>query len=98
MGIGVSLILIAVGAVLAFAVHVTTTGFNVNTVGYILLVVGAIGALISLVFWSSWGGIRRSRAGAQDRRRGRGSLEPAGGVAVGPRFAGPADAALPSRH
>ena len=57
MGIGVSLILIAVGAVLAFAVHVTTTGFNVNTVGYILLVVGIVGGLISLVFWSSWGGV-----------------------------------------
>jgi hypothetical protein len=57
VGIGVSLILIAVGAVLAFAVHVTTTGFDVNTVGYILLVVGAVGALISLVFWSSWGGV-----------------------------------------
>ena len=57
MGIGVSLILIAVGAVLAFAVHVTTTGFDVNTVGYILLIVGAVGALISLVFWSSWGGV-----------------------------------------
>jgi hypothetical protein len=55
------LILIAVGAVLAFAVHVTTSGFNVNTVGYILLVVGAIGALISLVFWSSWGGVAGSR-------------------------------------
>ena len=57
MGIGVSLILIAVGAVLAFAVHVTTSGFNVNTIGYILLVVGIVGALISLVFWSSWGGV-----------------------------------------
>ena len=52
----VSLLLIAVGAVLAFAVHVTTSGFNINTVGIILLVVGAIGALISLIFWSSWGG------------------------------------------
>ena len=61
MGIGVSLILIAVGAVLAFAVHVTTSGFNVNTVGYILLVVGAVGALISLVFWSSWGGVGGAR-------------------------------------
>jgi hypothetical protein len=55
------LILIAVGAVLAFAVHVTTSGFNVNTVGYILLVVGAVGALISLVFWSSWGGVGGGR-------------------------------------
>jgi hypothetical protein len=56
MGVGVSLILIAVGAVMAFAVHVTTSGFNVNTIGYILLVVGIVGALLSLVFWSSWAG------------------------------------------
>ena len=57
MGIGVSLILIAVGAVLAFAVNVTTSGFDINTVGYILLIVGVVGALISLIFWSSWGGV-----------------------------------------
>jgi hypothetical protein len=61
VGIGVSLILIAVGAVLAFAVHVTTSGFNVNTVGYILLIVGVVGALISLMFWSSWGGVGGAR-------------------------------------
>jgi len=57
MGIGVSLLLIAVGAVLAFAVHVTGHCFNIHTIGIILLVVGAIGALISIIFWSSWGGI-----------------------------------------
>jgi hypothetical protein len=56
MGVGVSLLLIAAGAVLAWAVDVTTSGFNVNTVGYILLVVGIIGLLLSLVFWSSWAG------------------------------------------
>ncbi len=56
MGIGISLILIAVGAVLAFAVHVTGHGFNLHTIGIILLVVGAIGALLSMIFWSSWGG------------------------------------------
>ena len=56
MGLGVSLILIAVGAVMAWAVHVTASGFNVHTVGYILLVVGIVGALLSLVFWSSWAG------------------------------------------
>ena len=56
MGIGVSLILIAVGAVLAFAVNATTSGFNVHTVGWILLAVGALGVLLSLAFWSSWGG------------------------------------------
>lgn len=56
MGTGVSLILIAVGAVLAWAVNVTTSGFNVNTVGYILLVVGIVGFALSLIFWSSWAG------------------------------------------
>jgi beta-lactamase regulating signal transducer with metallopeptidase domain len=56
MGLGVSLILIAAGAIMAWAVHLTTTGFNVNTIGYILLVVGIIGALLSLIFWSSWAG------------------------------------------
>jgi putative Mn2+ efflux pump MntP len=66
VGIGVSLILIAVGAVLAFAVHVTTNGFDVNTVGYILLVIGIIGALISLAFWSTWGGVSRRRTVVAD--------------------------------
>jgi len=61
MGIGVSLILIAVGAVLAFAVHVTTSGFNLHTIGWILLIVGAIGVFLSLIFWSSWGGFGGER-------------------------------------
>jgi ABC-type nickel/cobalt efflux system permease component RcnA len=67
MGIGVSLILIAVGAVLAFAVNVTTSGFNVNTVGWILLVVGAIGVLLSLAFWSSWGSFGSRRTVVTER-------------------------------
>jgi hypothetical protein len=57
VGIGVSILLIAVGAVLAFAVHVSTSGFNLHTIGWILLIVGAIGVLLSLIFWSSWGGV-----------------------------------------
>jgi len=56
MGVGLSLLLIAGGAILAWAVNVSTSGFNVNTIGYILLVVGIIGLLLSLVFWSSWAG------------------------------------------
>jgi uncharacterized membrane protein len=56
MGVGVGLIMIAVGAILAWAIDVDTSGFNVNTIGYILLVVGAVGVLLSLVFWSSWAG------------------------------------------
>jgi hypothetical protein len=56
MGLGVSLILIAVGAVLAWAVHVSTSGVNVHTIGVILLIVGLVGALLSMIFWSSWAG------------------------------------------
>ena len=56
MGIGVGLILIAAGAILAWAVDVSTSGFNIHTIGYILLVVGIVGVLLSLVFWSSWAG------------------------------------------
>jgi hypothetical protein len=57
MGIGVSIFLIAVGAILAFAVNVATNGIDLNMVGVILMVVGGIGLLLSLIFWSSWGGL-----------------------------------------
>lgn len=51
MRIGGSLALIALGAVLAFAVHVDDThGFNVNTAGVILMVVGAIGLVVAVLF------------------------------------------------
>ena len=56
MGLGVSLILIAVGAVLAWAVHTNTSGVDIHTVGYILLIVGGVGALLALAFWSTWWG------------------------------------------
>jgi len=56
MGIGVSLILIAIGAILAFAVNAEVSGLEVQTIGWILLIVGIVGALISIMFWSSWGG------------------------------------------
>lgn len=49
MGISVSLLLIAGGLVLLLATSVTT-------IGWILLIVGAVGILLSLIFWSAWGG------------------------------------------
>jgi Domain of unknown function (DUF6458) len=57
MGIGVSLILIAVGAILTWAVTAEVSGVDISTVGVILMVVGIAGALLSLAFWSSWGGM-----------------------------------------
>ena len=54
MGIGFSLFLIAVGAILAYAVNAQVSGLEIQTVGVILMVVGAIGLVISFLFWSSW--------------------------------------------
>jgi hypothetical protein len=65
MGIGVSLVLMAAGAILIWAVNATVSGIELHTIGWILLVVGAIGALLSLIFWSSWGGV----GGPADGRR-----------------------------
>ena len=56
MGFGVGLILTAVGAILAWGVTAHANGIDVNAIGYILLVIGIVGMLISLVFWSSWAG------------------------------------------
>ena len=62
MGIGVSIILIAVGAVLTWAVNASVSGLELQTIGVILMVVGALGLLMSMIFWSSWGGF-----GGRDR-------------------------------
>jgi hypothetical protein len=56
VGLGTSIFLIAVGAILIWAVNASVSGIELATVGWILLIVGAIGALLSLIFWSSWGG------------------------------------------
>ena len=60
MGIGTSIFLIALGAILYFAVSVDAEGFSINTVGLILMVVGVIGLLISLFMGSLWSS-RRER-------------------------------------
>ena len=57
MGITTSLLLIAAGAILIAAT-------TLNTIGWILLVVGVVGIVLSLIFWSAWGGFG-SRGGAR---------------------------------
>jgi hypothetical protein len=54
MGIGTSIFLIALGAILRFAVTATVSGIEIATVGTILLVVGIIGLLISLLYTTIW--------------------------------------------
>ena len=56
MGISLSIVLAAVGAALIWAVNATVAGLNIHTLGVILLIVGIVGFIASLVFWSSWGG------------------------------------------
>ena len=70
MGMGTSVFLVAVGAVLAFAVNATVQGLNIVTVGWILMAVGAFGVLLSIAFWDSWGGFggaRRTRTTIVER-------------------------------
>jgi membrane-bound ClpP family serine protease len=55
---GTSLFLIAVGAILYFAVNATVSGISIATVGIILMVIGVIGLVISLFFLASWRGRR----------------------------------------
>ena len=58
MGIGASVFLIAVGAILAWGIDVeSTSGFNVNTIGVILMIAGAIGLAVTLAIFG--GGRRR---------------------------------------
>jgi hypothetical protein len=60
--IGISIFLMAVGAILAFAVHVPANGINLATVGVILMILGLIGLLASLAIWGDWTPRRRSVA------------------------------------
>jgi hypothetical protein len=63
MGISLSILLVAVGAVLTWAVSAEVSGVDLTAVGVILMIVGIIGLLVSLVFWSSWGGFGYARDG-----------------------------------
>ena len=62
MGISVSILLIAVGAILTWGVTAEAEGLDVNAIGVILMIVGLLGLVISMIFWSSWGGFRRRAA------------------------------------
>jgi hypothetical protein len=61
MGLGVSLFLIAVGAILTWAVNASVSGLELTTIGVILMIVGVVGLVLSMIFWSSWGGFGGTR-------------------------------------
>jgi len=64
MGIGVSVFLLAVGAVLTFAVHSNVPHTNLGMVGVILMIVGGVGLLVALAFAATH---RRGPVAAQER-------------------------------
>jgi len=69
MGIGTGIFLVAVGAILRYAITIQASGVNLHAVGDILMIVGVVGIVLSVIFWSSWGGFRGSRRGALVERQ-----------------------------
>ncbi len=66
MGIGVSIFLIAVGAILAFAVNASVSGLDIAVIGYILMIVGVLGLIMTAFIF----GPRRAERGevVEERR------------------------------
>jgi hypothetical protein len=56
MGLGVSLILIAAGGILAWGVTDEPSGLNLDAIGAVLIVIGIVGFILSLLLWRSWWG------------------------------------------
>jgi hypothetical protein len=55
MGIGTSIFLIALGAILRYAVTATVSGVSIQTIGLILMIAGIVGLVLSLILWTSVG-------------------------------------------
>ena len=68
MGIGASLFLLAVGAICYWALDFDITGIDIDAVGVILMVIGALGLVLSLLFWSSFSPYRRRDTVVTERR------------------------------
>jgi hypothetical protein len=62
MGIGTSLVLIAIGAILRWAVNTSVSGVNLHTIGLIVFLVGVVGLAVSLLWMTLWAPRRDGRA------------------------------------
>lgn len=67
-GIGISIFIGAVGAILRYAVTTTAQGVNLDMAGVILMVVGGAGVLLSLLFWTSFSPFGRQSRTTESRR------------------------------
>ena len=62
MGIGVGILLVAVGAILTFAVTKDLRGLDIQVVGVILMIVGILGIVLDMMWWHTWRGSGYRRA------------------------------------
>ena len=69
MGIGTSLVLIAVGAILKYAVTADVSGVKLDVVGTVLVVIGIIGLVITLLYTAVWADRRRGETVVERRER-----------------------------
>lgn len=84
MGIGTSIVLIAVGAILRFAIHWSSADVSVQTVGLVLFIVGLVGLVISLAVFGPWGYRSRGRRTVVDGTTGRTLVSEERQVSQGP--------------
>lgn len=68
MTIGASILLIAVGAILAFAVNATIAGLDIQVVGYILILAGILGIILSMMVWGPRRRVATTRADVVEER------------------------------
>ena len=67
MATGTSIFLIALGAILAFAVDAEVAGLDLTAIGVILMIAGTIGIVVSLMFADRFGSMGSSRTVVEDR-------------------------------
>lgn len=63
---GTSIFLIAVGAILRYAVTASVSGISLTTVGLILMIVGIVGLVLSLLYLFAWSPRRQGRVVERD--------------------------------
>lgn len=68
MTIGASIFLIAIGAILTFAVNVSSNAIDLDAIGAILMIAGLVGLLVSLFFWSTASSRRAAADGTGSAR------------------------------
>ena len=85
MPLGTSIFLIAVGAILRYAVTASVSGIDLHTVGLILIIVGIVGVVLSLFWMIAWSPRRAARASASSNATRTASRPPTSRRARPPR-------------